>query len=67
MFVLVVLVSYIYILFLSFVFFAVIGEFWELGLVKFWSAGCPGKVSMDRDTLQGAIDVFVLKLVRDCT
>ena len=67
MFVLVILVSHIYFWFLSFVFFAVIREFWELGLVKFWSAGCPGKVSMDCDGLQGAVDVCVLKLVRDCT
>ena len=66
MIVLVVLVSYIYFV-LSFVLFAVIGEFWELGLVKFLSAGCPGKVSMDCAGLQGAVDVFVLKLVRYCT
>ena len=23
--------------------------FWEVGLMKFWSAACPGKVSMDCD------------------
>ena len=67
MFVLVVLVSYIFLLLLGFLFFAVIGIFWEVGLVKFWSAACPGKVFMECDRSQGVIDVCLLKLVGDCT
>ena len=35
--------------------------------MKFWSAGCPGKVSMDCDRSQGAVDVCVLNLVQGCT
>ena len=67
MFVLVVFVSYIFLFFLGFVFFPVIGIFWEVGLVKFWSAACPGKGFMECDGSQGAVDVCLLKLVRDCT
>ena len=31
--------------------------------MKFWSTGCPGKISMDCDGLQGDVDICVLKLV----
>ena len=35
--------------------------------MKFLSAACPGKVSMDCDGSQGDVDVCLLKVVRDCT
>ena len=35
--------------------------------MKFWIAACPGKVYMDCGGSQGVVNVFLLKLVQDCT